>query len=469
MGTIFRHCDNCRTMLKNAPSELRNVLQVGIADPSHDLNHQDMALGGIIRGAIAKGGGWIGFDAFMSLALYAPGLGYYANASAKFGLWPADALRGRSAGGQGGESGDGADESPGQVGKSDAEIRGGSDFVTAPEMTPLFGRTLATQVAQALQATGTAEVWEFGAGSGALALQLLDELALLNVPLARYSIVDVSGTLRARQQQRLLAHGDTVRWVDSLPEQMHGVVLGNEVLDAMPVKLLVRKNGVWFERGVALARPDGSEGNDGRGANDADARRAPALGWADRPTDLRPPIEVPGPHDYLTEIHPQAEAFIRTLADKLTRGAAFFIDYGFPEAEYYHPQRHMGTVMCHRQHRSDSNPLADVGLKDITAHVNFTGIAIAAQDAGLEVLGYCTQARFLMNCGLLARLDKATLQHKVMAQKLVMEHEMGELFKVVGFHKPGLANGLKNDVARREMNEPWQPMGFAQGDRTHTL
>ena len=407
--------------------------------------------------------GWIGFDEFMSFALYTPGLGYYANGSAKFGVLPADAMH---YSGAGDEPGDGA-------GVRSLE---GSDFATAPEMTPLFGQTLAAQVAQALQGTRTAEVWEFGAGSGALALQILDALAGLHVPLARYTIVDLSGSLRARQQQTLRAHADTVRWVDALPDQMQGVVVGNEVLDAMPVKLLARKNGVWFERGVALAKADPSAAHAGAGpgavlgfrhedTGAAHLTTVPGLAWADRPTDLRPPLDVPGDHDYLTEIHPQAEAFIRTLADKLTRGAAFFIDYGFAEAEYYHPQRHMGTVMCHRQHRSDSNPLADVGLKDITAHVNFTGIALAAQDAGLEVLGYCTQARFLMNCGLLERLEAAPLAEKVMAQKLILEHEMGELFKVIGFCKPGAANAV--NMAR--VGEPWQPIGFAQGDRTHTL
>ena len=464
MRVIFSHCDNCRTMLKNAlpgPEnalpESKSALHQPVADRPNPRDHHDQALTDIIHGAIENGNGWIGFDAFMALALYTPGLGYYAHGSNKFGWLPADAWRDRIGGGEGLErAGGGEFGQGGCIGSKASEIgeaSEGSDFVTAPELTPLFGQTLASQVAHALQATHTAEVWEFGAGSGALALQILDELARLKVPLARYTIVDVSGALRARQQQKLLAHGDTVRWVDALPEQMQGVVLGNEVLDAMPVKLLVRKNGVWFERGVALANADD----------------AITLAWADRPTELRPPVDVPGAHDYLTEIHPQAEAFIRTLADKLTRGAAFFLDYGFPEGEYYHPQRHMGTVMCHRQHRSDSNPLADVGLKDITAHVNFTGIALAAQEAGLEVLGYCTQARFLMNCGLLARLDHATLQDRVMAQKLILEHEMGELFKVIGFHQPGAANSPTENADDAPMGEPWQPIGFAQGDRTHTL
>jgi SAM-dependent MidA family methyltransferase len=233
--------------------------------------------------------------------------------------------------------------------------------------------------------------------------------------------------------------------VDELPAALQGVVVGNEVLDAMPVKLLARHGGqhggVWHERGVVL------EGD--------------ALAWADRPTDLRPPVEVEGPQDYLTEIHPQAEAFIATLAERLRAGqasggpggAAFFLDYGFPEHEYYHPQRHMGTVMCHRAHRADTDPLADVGLKDITAHVNFTGVALAGQDAGLNVLGYTSQARFLLNCGLAPLMETATLAGRTHAMKLIAEHEMGELFKVVAFCT----------------GEPWDALGFRHGDRTHAL
>jgi SAM-dependent MidA family methyltransferase len=195
--------------------------------------------------------------------------------------------------------------------------------------------------------------------------------------------------------------------------------------------------GVWHERGVAL--DDGG-----------------ALVWAERPTALRPPLDIEGPHDYLTEIHPQGEAFIRTLADRLQRGAAFFIDYGFPEAEYYHPQRHMGTLICHRAHRSDDDPLADVGEKDITAHVNFTGIALAAQDAGMSVLGYTSQGRFLINAGLLAVAKDAGPRENAMLGKLVNEHEMGELFKVIALVPAASAEG-------------WAPIGFTAGDRTHRL
>ena len=363
----------------------------------------------IIGDALASSDGWLGFDAFMALALYAPGLGYYARDSLKFGTLPYQRQGGR--------------------------LVAGSDFVTAPEISPLFGQTLAAQLVQALAETKTATLWEFGAGSGALALQLLSSWAEQGKPLPQYRIVELSATLRARQQATLAAFTDQVQWVDALPAQLTGVLLGNEVLDAMPVKLLARVGGAWFERGVAAA--------------------ANGTGWAwqDRPTTLRPPFEVADDHDYLSEIHPQAEAFIRTLAERLVAGAAFFIDYGFPEHEYYHPQRHMGTLMCHRAHQSDTDPLLLVGHKDITAHVNFTGIALAAQDAGLSLLGYCSQARFLINCGIGPRLDAAPLPQRAQAQHLLQEHEMGELFKVIG-----LCRG-----------QPWDALGFAQGDRSHTL
>ncbi len=363
------------------------------------------ALHQYITQAIAAEGGWLGFDRFMALALYTPGLGYYANDSTKFGAMPAS----------------------------------GSDFVTAPELTPLFGQTLAVQVGEALAQTGTEEVWEFGAGSGALALQLLDALG---DQVQRYTIVDLSGSLRARQQTKLAAHAHKLRWVDALPDQFSGVVVGNEVLDAMPVQLLARHGGQqgskdgdgWHERGVVVAE-------DGRFA------------WADRPTALRPPIDIEGPQDYLTEIHAQGEAFIRTLADRLTRGAAFLLDYGFGESEYYHPQRHMGTVMCHQGHLADGDPLVAVGLKDITAHVNFTAMALAAQESGLQVLGYTTQAHFLINCGLLPKMEQLPQAQRASAAKLIMEHEMGELFKV-------LALGA---------GAPWEPLGFVRGDRSHRL
>jgi SAM-dependent MidA family methyltransferase len=357
---------------------------------------QSDSLSTLLRRRIQADDGWWPFDRFMAAALYEPGRGYYARGTRLFGAMPAS----------------------------------GSDFVTAPELSPFFGAALARQLVQALDACEAGEIFEFGAGSGALAAQLL---GALGDRVRRYSIVDLSGALRARQAERLAPWAERVRWLDAWPDAMHGVIVGNEVLDAMPVQLLHWDGTQWFERGVAVA--------------------GEAFAWADRPTQLQPPVDGPFVPGTVTEIHPQAEAFVRTLATRLQRGAAFFVDYGFPQREYYHPQRHGGTLMCHRAHRADADPLADVGEKDITAHVDFSGLALAAQDAGLDVVGYTSQAHFLLNCGFAGLLEGAGLRERNAAARLVHEHEMGELFKVIGF-----ARGLD-----------FEPVGFAAGDRSHTL
>jgi SAM-dependent MidA family methyltransferase len=363
-----------------------------------------MTLQDRLHAEIAAAGGWLPFDRFMAMALYEPGLGYYTGGRRKFGTLPSE----------------------------------GSDFVTAPEMSPLFGRALARQLAQALQASGCREVMEFGAGSGALAAQVIAELDALGAGLARYRIVELSAELRERQRERLAAWGDRVEWLDTLPDTIEAVVIGNEVLDAMPVQLLAFDGQAWRERGVVSA---------GEG-----------FAFEDRDTLLRPPLQGPAHGgfvpDTVTEIHPQAEAFVRTLARALRRGAAFFIDYGFPEAEYYHPQRRGGTLMCHQGHLADADPLVAVGDKDITAHVNFTGIALAGQDAGLVVLGYTSQAHFLLNCGIADLLAGASLGERAMAHRLLAEHEMGELFKVIGF---------------APLDAPFDALGFERGDRSHKL
>jgi SAM-dependent MidA family methyltransferase len=354
---------------------------------------------------ISAQSGWMSFEAFMGHALYEPGLGYYSRGDRQFGLLARD----------------------------------GSDFVTAPEISPLFGRALARQVAQIFDATGLADVVEFGAGTGALAAQLLDALG---DRVASYRIVDLSGSLRTRQQQtlreRVPQHVHRVQWLDGLPLALEAVVVGNEVLDAMPVVLLHRAGGRWLERGVMVA--------------DASAAQ-PQFAWVDRETDLKPPVDGFWPEGSTLELPRQATAFMTTLATVLRRGAALFIDYGFPEAEFYHPQRHMGTLVCHRGHQMDVDPLQDPGDKDITAHVDFTAVALAAQDAGLDVLGYTSQANFLINLGLVDDLAEADVRQRAMAQKLLNEHEMGELFKV-------LAVGRGVDGPLR---------GFERGDRIHRL
>ncbi len=390
--------------------------------PPADALAASDSLAAHIGSTIDAAGGWIGFDRYMALALYAPGLGYYSGGAAKFGR----------------------------------DARDGSDFITAPELTPFFARTLARQVAPLL-ALGLPSVLEFGAGTGRLAADLLLALEAEGQLPARYAIVELSGELRARQQATLAERAphlaERVTWLDTLPEHVEGVVIGNEVLDAMPVRLFARAGGRWHERGVARRIAGG------------DDTQAHAFHYADRPLapgDVPEALHaIPGDHDVVTETHAEAEGFARAIGAMLSRGAAFFIDYGFPAVEYYHPQRTGGTLMCHYRHHAHPDPFLYPGLQDITAHVNFSGIAHAAVDAGLTVTGFASQARFLMNAGiteLLMTLDPADARSFLPAanavQKLLSEAEMGELFKVIA-----LTRGLGDAPLA----------GFARGDRSHAL
>ena len=375
---------------------------------------QSEALAGQIRAEIAQAGDWLPFDRYMERALYAPGLGYYGGGSVKFGRRPED----------------------------------GSDFVTAPELSPLFAATLARPVAQALEASGTRYLMEFGAGTGKLAAGLLKALDALGAQFDTYSIVDLSGELRERQRATLEAEAPAlaarVRWLDALPQQFEGVVIGNEVLDAMPVRLFAHAGGVWHERGVTLH--EGVFEFEDRPVNSA------------QDVEFLAEIEVDG--EYVTETHDAGRAFTRTICTMLTRGAALLIDYGFPRHEYYHAQRAGGTLMCHYRHRAHGDPFVYPGLQDITAHVEFTGIAEAGVEAGADLLGYTSQARFLLNAGItevLGEIDPTDTARFLPAansvQKLLSEAEMGELFKVIAFSR-----GIEETLD-----------AFASGDRTHTL
>ena len=315
----------------------------------------------------------------------------------------------------------------------------------------MFAQALARQAAQVLQAT-SGDVLELGAGTGRLAAELLLELERLGAVPQRYLILEVSAQLRERQQTTLHqvlppALMQRVVWLEGLPAQFTGLVLANEVLDALPVHVIQNSSQGLGELGVAC-QGDG-------------------FGWTERPLAassaaarmLQPLALAPAP-DYLTEVCPAAQGLIASLANMLVRGALLFIDYGFPRHEYYHQQRREGTLMCHYRQHAHGDPFLYPGLQDITAHVDFTAAAEAGVDAGLQLLGYCGQAQFLINCGiteLLARVSPRDMAAyaplAAQAQKMLSPAEMGELFKV-------LALG-------RDLSEPL--LGFARGDRRHVL
>jgi len=362
-----------------------------------------------IRDEIAACGGWISFARYMELALYAPGLGYYAAGATKFGA--------------------------------------AGDFTTAPERSHLFGRTLARQVAQVLAETG-GDVLEAGAGSGKLAYDVLLALEKRGVLPTHYLILELSGELQARQRASLAAEAphllDRVQWLEQLPPSFSGVVLGNEVLDAMPVHLVIRENDTLYERGVCITNE--------------------TLDWQDRPlvdSALHQAAAALGlPAGYLTEINLAAPAFVASLAERMVRGAMFFIDYGFPRTEYYHPQRRAGTLMCHYRHHAHGDPFFWPGLQDITAHVDFSAVTHAGMEQRLDLLGFTTQANFLINCGitdLLAEISPEDTARYLplanQAQFLLSPAEMGELFKVIA-----LGKGLDNPL-----------IGFVRGDQRHRL
>jgi len=361
-----------------------------------------------IRAEIIAADGWISFARYMELALYAPGLGYYAAGAAKFGA--------------------------------------AGDFVTAPEISSLFGQALARQVAQVLEASSP-QVLEFGAGTGKLAA---DVLKALGDACEAYAILEPSPDLRERQAETLRrlvpAHAGKVSWLDALPPAFSGCMLANEVLDAMPVYLVRIGAGAIAERGVSLDA-QGNFSYDDRPAQGALLEAARAL-----------PLE--GYDGYLTEVNLAARAWTASLAASLTRGAALLIDYGFPAREYYHPQRHRGTLMAHYRHHAHADPFFLPGLNDLTAHVDFSAIADAAEGAGFDLLGYASQASFLIDCGiadLLARVPASDSARYLplanQAGRLLSPAEMGELFKVTLI-------GRNLDIAA---------LGFRSGDRTARL
>lgn len=378
--------------------------------PDTEAFAHSQSLNRFIRSEIAANNNWIDFARYMHLALYAPGLGYYSGGAKKFGY--------------------------------------AGDFVTAPEISPLFAQTLARQAEQVLQYT-PGDILELGAGTGRLALELLLELDRRgNLP-ERYLILEVSAYLREVQQHTLAKSLPAeifarVQWLDALPGHFKGLILGNEVLDALPVHLVKTTDKDTLEVGVSVTEK--------------------GFCWDERPLVSEPLLSLTTclnlPHDYLTEVCPAATALIASLCHVLDEGVILLIDYGFPKREYYHPQRSQGTLMCHYRHYAHGDPFLYPGLQDITAHVDFSNVAQTAQANGLVVKGYCGQAQFLINCGITEILTR-TSPHDIavyaplasQAQKLLSPAEMGELFKVIA-----VAKGCEYSL-----------IGFDRGDKSYTL
>jgi len=381
--------------------------------PSPEAQHHSARLLETIRRDIAANDGWISFARYMELALYAPGLGYYTAGAHKFG-----------------EAG---------------------DFITAPELSPLFGRTLARQAAE-IMADSAPHLLELGAGSGKLAADMLLELEQRNNLPDRYNILEVSADLRCRQQallqQRLPHLMDRVHWLDTLPEHFMGAIVANEVLDALPVHRVRWQGSTPNEQGVAWSEQ--------------------GFIWQERPLDEPALLQAAQlinessslPDNYVSEICLAARGLVNSLAHCLTQGAMLFMDYGFGAREFYHAQRAAGTLMCHYRHHAHDDPFWLPGLQDITAHVNFTDIAEVGIDAGLELLGYTNQAFFLINSGIADLLKDTSPENlrdylplSAQLQKLTSPAEMGELFKVLALGK-NRANPLS---------------GFARGDLSRLL
>jgi SAM-dependent MidA family methyltransferase len=377
--------------------------------PNAEAQAQSRQLATLIQAKIEQSAGWLSFADFMRMALYTPDLGYYSGGAKKFGI--------------------------------------GGDFVTAPEISPLFAQTLARQVAQVLALTN-GDVLELGAGTGKLAADLLLALHAAERAPRQYFILEVSAYLRQIQKETLQKAlppelFTRVVWLDMLPQNFVGAILGNEVLDAIPVHLIHKTAVGLYERGVAYTGD---------------------FIWKDQRLETGDLFDLASslglPNGYLTEVCPAASGLIASLAQALQCGVIIMLDYGFSAREYYHPQRNLGTLMCHYQHYSHTEPLIYIGLQDITAHVDFTSVAHAGVSHGLELSGFCSQAQFLMNCGILDLMSQVSVHDMAnyaplaaAAQKLLSPAEMGDLFKVIAFSK--------------KIEEPL--LGFSVGDKTHTL
>jgi SAM-dependent MidA family methyltransferase len=374
----------------------------------------------LIQNEMTKTDGWISFDQYMNLALYAPGMGYYSGGATKLGH--------------------------------------AGDFVTAPEISSLFGRTLARQIKQISEQVENADILEFGAGSGKLALDILGELEQLDCLPKKYFILEVSAELRERQRALIATEAPRfmhlLEWLERLPTQFNGTVLANEVLDAMPVHIVSWHDDAVHERGVIWQNTQ-FEWQERVIQNQELYKIAREL-----MCQVNPDNDATATYPYISEINLAARRFIRSLADVIQQGVILLVDYGFGRNEYYHPQRNQGTLMCHYRHHAHDDPFYLPGLQDITSHVDFSAVTEAAENTELLLSGYTTQAFFLINCGITEILAQTSaenmnqyLPQANQLQKLISPAEMGELFKVIAFSK----------------HFPEPLIGFSTGDKSRLL
>lgn len=386
------------------------MIKTSLPKPKPDDLEYSYQLIANIKHEIINAGGWISFYHYMEVVLYSPVLGYYSGGAKKFG--------------------------------------NDGDFVTAPEISSMFAKALCNQFSQVLGITN-GDILEIGAGSGQFAIDMLLELKANDIPIPIYYILEVSTYLRTIQEfnvkQKLPDYlSSRIIWLKEVPQNFNGLIFGNEVLDAIPVNIIQKQNGEFFEMGVII--------------------KGDSLAWGQNRLTSGKLYELAKelnlPDDYVTEINLGAMGLIRSLSDCLNKGIILMVDYGFPEREFYHPQRNRGTLMCHYRHHAHDDPFANVGYQDITSHVNFSSIAEVASESNLRLLGYCNQSQFLINCGITELISQTSpndlanyLPMVSRVQKLMSPSEMGELFKVIAFGKAFDTHLL----------------GFVKGDKSHTL
>lgn len=417
-------------MSLSRPASMHPESAARLPSPSSDALEASDALSALIAEAIEAAGGWIGFDRYMQYVLYEPGLGYYSGGSTKFGA--------------------------------------AGDFVTAPELSDALARAVVEALAEPLGALSKPSILELGAGNGTLAAQVLDAFDSRAASssagvVPSYRILETSADLRRRQQHALGRFGERVTWLDRLPEEpFDGLILANEVADALPTACFAKRGGRAVPLGVSLSSRGAAAGHADDSARDSTpdfaSGLAPRFEWAEGAEQpaltqavagLEAELGAPLPDGYRSEIRLALPAWVEALCAAVRLGGVMLVDYGYERRDYYHPQRSNGTLMCHYRHRAHDDPFLYPGLQDVTAWVDFSACADAGRRAGASVAGYTTQAQFLietLGANLVRPGAEPTPQQLSALKTLVLPGEMGERFKVLL-----LTKGFEASLAGRDL------------------